>query len=150
MAQFWGTLAQAVLGLASAVIATLFTVYGPKVIAIFEKKTNTEWTEQQRQIVLGAVKTAGGIVETAIDQGRMSVLDVHQAGDIVQMQAKTVLAKVPDAAATFNLKPDDVARMIVGSVNTGIRTAVTVSTDVPVAGTESGSPSSRTIAVTGP
>lgn len=134
MAQFWSAVGQSVLGLASAVIATLFAIYGPKAVAAFEKWTNTQWTEQQRQIVLSAAQTAAGNIETAIDQKRMTVADVYKDHDIVQTQVKAVAARPPVIAAMSALDMDSkyLSHIVVGKVNTGNRAPVAVET-VPAA-----------------
>lgn len=130
MAQFWSTVAQAVLGLASAVIATLVAIYAPKIIDLFAKKTNTEWTAEQRQIVLSAAQTAAGNIETAIDQKRMTVTDVHQDHPIVEAQVQAVATRPPVIAAmsALDMTPKYLSHIVVGKVNTGNRAPVAVET----------------------
>lgn len=134
MDQFWSTVAQSVLGLASAVIATLVTIYTPRVIKAFEKKTDTEWTEEQRQIVLSAAQTAAGNIETAIDQKRMAVGDVHPSHRIVATNVDQIAARptVVTAMNALNMSTDYLGHIVVGKVNTGTRTPMAVETTAPI------------------
>lgn len=133
MDQFWTAVGQAVLGLASAVIATLCAIYGPKLVAAFEKWTNTKFTEEQRQIILSAAQTAAGNIETAIDQKRMSIGDVHPSHKIVTKNVDLISARPPvaNAMVALNMTTDYLAHIVVGKVNTGTRTAVAVETTPP-------------------
>src|ERR1700722_16485587 len=67
---------QPILAVIGATIAGLFAIYAPKALAAFEKRTGVQLTDQQRAVVLGAVKTAAGVVETKLDQGVMQVAHV--------------------------------------------------------------------------
>lgn len=134
MSPFWSTVAQSMLGLASAVIATLVTIYTPKLIALLEARTNTEWTDQQRQVIQSAAQTAAGNIETAIDQKRMSVGDVHPSHSIVVRNVDSIAARptVVTAMKALGMSTDYLAHIVVGKVNTGTRTPMAVETTAPV------------------
>jgi hypothetical protein len=105
-----------------AVVGTIFTAmvayYLPKFLAAFENRTGIELTEAQRQTVIGAVTTAAGVLETALDRGDLKTLDIAAAHPAVKTQAAQVLDAVPKAAAAFGLTVPDVARLIVSRVDT--------------------------------
>ena len=113
---------QPILAAAGAVIAGLAAVYVPKAIAAFETRTGIQLTENQRQTVKGAVDTAAGVLETALDQGAAKVEHIAVGTTQVQTQAQAVINAVPDAAAALGLTVAGVSRMIVGAVDTGSRT----------------------------
>lgn len=134
MDQFWTAIGQAVLGLASAVIATLFAIYCPKAVAAFERWTNTKFTEEQRQVILSAAQTAAGNIETAIDQKRMAVGDVHPSHRIVATNVDQIAARptVVTAMNALNMSTDYLGHIVVGKVNTGTRTPMAVETSAPI------------------
>ena len=100
------------------VVGVLVTAYVPIAIAAFQKRTGIELTDQQRATVLGAVQTAAGTLETKLDQGIMSVSQVHVADAEVRDQAQKAINAVPDAMKALGMTPDSVARIIVGKVDT--------------------------------
>lgn len=100
------------------VITGLITIYVPKAIAAFEQRTGVQFTEQQRQTMLGAVRTAAGVLETRLDQGLLKVGQINQDDANVRAQAQAAISAVPDAATKLDMTVDGVARMIVGAVDT--------------------------------
>lgn len=110
---------QPILAVIGAVIASLLAIYVPKALAAFQARTKIQLTDQQRATVLGAVKTAAGIIETSLDQGLLRVAHIEVANPTVRAQAAAAINAVPIAAAALNLTVDGVARMIVGVVDTG-------------------------------
>jgi Asp-tRNA(Asn)/Glu-tRNA(Gln) amidotransferase B subunit len=116
------TFIQPLIGVANIGIATLLTTYVPKALAAFTAHTGTILTDQQRAMVLGAVKTAAGTIETLIDQTDLHVTDVTTANEHVRKQADKVIANAPDAAKKLGLDHEKIAEMIVGAVDTKGRT----------------------------
>jgi hypothetical protein len=110
---------QPILAVIGAVIASLLAIYVPKALAAFQARTNIQLTDQQRAIVLGAVRTAAGMVETSLDQGVLRVAHVEVTNPVVRAQAVAAINAVPIAAAALNMTVAGVARMIVGAVDTG-------------------------------
>lgn len=109
---------QPILAAAGAVIAGLAAIYVPKALAAFQDRTGIILTENQRQTVKGAVDTAAGVLETALDKGAAKVEHIEIGTPQVTQQAQAVISAVPDAAAALGLTVDGVSRMIVGKVDT--------------------------------
>jgi hypothetical protein len=128
---------QPILAVVGTVIASLLAIYLPKALAAFQTRTKIQLTDQQRATVLGAVKTAAGILETSLDQGLLRVAHVDIANPTVRAQAAAAINAVPLAAAALNLTVDGVARMIVGAIDTG---AHGIATPAPVASNTKESP----------
>jgi hypothetical protein len=116
---------QPILAVTGAVIASLLAIYVPKALAAFQARTNIQLTDQQRATVLGAVRTAAGVIETSLDQGVLRVAHVDIANPTVRAEAAAAINAVPVAAAALNMTVDGVARMIVGAVDTGAHGVMT-------------------------
>lgn len=125
---------QPVLALTGAVITGLGAIYVPRFIAAFETRTGVALTEQQRQTVLGAAKTAAGVLETALDKGAVSIEHINIGNQAVQTQAQAAIDAVPRAAASLGLTVDDVARMIVGAVDTSAHGLIVAEVPTPKQG----------------
>lgn len=121
---------QPILAAAGAVIAGLAAVYVPKAIAAFQDRTGIILTENQRQTVKGAVDTAAGVLETALDKGAAKVEHIEIGTPQVTQQAQAVISAVPDAAAALGLTVAGVSRMIVGAVDMGAHAAPVPATQV--------------------
>jgi hypothetical protein len=117
---------QPVLAVVGAVIAGLLTIYVPKALTAFQVRTSIALTDQQRAAVLGAVRTAAGMIETRLDQGALRVARIDIANPTVRAEAVSAIGAVPLAAAALNMTVDGVARMIVGAVDTGAHPATAV------------------------
>ena len=100
------------------VIATVLAVYVPKALAAFLAQTRIQLTDQQRATVLGAVRTAAGMIETNLDQGAIRMAHVDIANPAVRAEAVNAINAVPIASAALNMTVDGMARMIVGAVDT--------------------------------
>lgn len=109
---------QPILAVIGAVIAGLLGIYVPKALAAFQARTGIIVTENQRQTVLGAARTAAGIIETRLDQGAMKVAHVTINNPTVRAMAEDALIEVPKAAAAMNMSVDVMAKIIVGAVDT--------------------------------
>lgn len=121
---------QPILAAAGAVIAGLAAVYVPKAIQAFQDRTGIILTENQRQTVKGAVDTAAGMLETALDKGAAKVEHIEVGTLQVTQQAQAVINAVPTAFAALGLTINGVARMIVGAVDTSAHTAPVPSSQV--------------------
>jgi hypothetical protein len=110
---------QPILAVIGTVIASLLAIYVSRAIAVLQARTNIQLTDQQRAAVLGAVRTAAGMIETRLDQGVMRVAHVDVANPAIRAEAAAAINAVPKAAAALNLSVDGVARMIVGAIDTG-------------------------------
>jgi hypothetical protein len=109
---------QPLLAVIGTVISGLLAIYVPRGLAAFQARTGIELTDQQRAVVLGAVRTAAGVVETKLDQGVMRADHVEVANPMVRAEAVAAINAVPAAAAALNMTVNGVARMIVGAVDT--------------------------------
>lgn len=109
---------QPVIALAGAVITGLAAIYVPKAIAAFQTRTGIILTENQRKTVLDAVQTGAGLIETALDKGATKIEQIDVGSPVVTLQALAVVKSVPVAAGALGLTTADVARMIVGAVDT--------------------------------
>jgi hypothetical protein len=112
------TIVQPLLAVIGAVISGLLAIYVPRALAAFQERTGIQLTDQQRATVLGAVRTAAGVIETNLDKGVMRVDHVEVANPIVRAEAVAAINAVPVAAAALNMTVDGVARMIVGAADT--------------------------------
>jgi hypothetical protein len=110
---------QPILAVIGTVIASLLAIYVSRAITVLQARTNIQLTDQQRAAVLGAVRTAAGMIETRLDQGVMRVAHVDVANPAIRAEAAAAINAVPKAAAALNLSVDGVARMIVGAIDTG-------------------------------
>lgn len=107
----WNPLVQA-----GASFVTLVVI--PWGIYEYRRRTGVELTAQQRAAIDGALNTAKGIIETKLDQGKLSVQDVQTGGTEVRKQAAEALQRVPDAAKAQEVTTDSAAAIIVGRVDT--------------------------------
>lgn len=125
---------QPLLAVIGTVISGLLAIYVPRGLAAFQARTGIQLTDQQRAVVLGAVGTAAGVVETKLDQGMMRASHVEIANPVVRAEAVAAINAVPVAAAALNLTVDGVARMIVGAVDTARHGAAfqTAASQIPV------------------
>lgn len=126
--------------LVNVLVAALAAYLTQKAIHAFQTHVGVTLTTQQRDTVLAAVKTAAGIIETNIDHGIIRTIDVYSEHGMVQAQASAVLNIVPQAAAAFGLNKQDVARMIVGAVDTGSRAALAAATGTGLDGPSRATP----------
>jgi hypothetical protein len=117
---------QPIFAVIGTVIAGLLAIYIPKAVATFEIGTGIQLTDQQRATVLGAVRTAAGMIETALDQGTVRLAHVDVTNPVVRAEAVSAINAVPKAAAALNMTVDGVARMIVGAVDTKLHGVATV------------------------
>lgn len=118
---------QPIFAVIGTVIAGVLAIYAPKALAAFQAQIGLQLTDQQRATVLGAVRTAAGMIETTLDQGAMRGAHVDIANPAVRAEAVNAINAVPVAAAALNMTVDSIARMIVGAVDIsthGIATAV--------------------------
>ena len=124
---------QPILGVIGLIIAGLIASYVPRALSAFETRTGIQLTDQQHAMVLSAVKTAAGIVETKLDQGVLQVAHVNINNDTIREQAQAVINSVPDEAASLGITQETVARMIVGAADTSPHSAVPLGTaPVPI------------------
>lgn len=117
-AQDWASIAQAIIGVAGAVIATLIGIFVPRAIAAFEKRTHIAVTEQERAAVLAAVTTAAGLLQSKLDVGLLRARDVTPTNSQVMMAANTALLAVPQAAAAQGTTIEAASAMIAARVDT--------------------------------
>jgi hypothetical protein len=117
---------QPIFAVIGTVIAGLLAIYVPRAVATFEIRTRIQLTDQQRAMVLGAVRTAAGMIETALDQGAVRLGHVDVTNPAVRAEAVSAINAVPKAAAALNLTVDSMARMIVGAVDTKLHGVATV------------------------
>ena len=116
-----GVIMQPIFGAIGTVIAAILAIYVPKALAAFQAQTRIQLTDQQRATVLGAVRTAAGMIETTLDQGAMRVAHVNIANPAVRAEATNAINAVPVAAAALNVTVNGMARMIVGAIDTQLR-----------------------------
>ncbi len=109
---------QPILAVIGAVIAGLLAIYLPRALAVLQARTKIQLTDQQRATILGAVRTAAGMIETRLDQGAMNVAHVDIANPAIRAEAAAAINAAPHAAAALNMTVDGVARMIVGAIDT--------------------------------
>lgn len=128
---------QPILALSSAVITGLLAVYVPKAITAFEARTGIQLTDQQRATVLGSVQTAAGVLETDLDKGALTAAHINITNPAVLTQAQQAINAVPVAAGALGLTVPDVARMIVGKVDTAAHGAAPVTAVITNADTVS-------------
>ena len=111
----WTPIVQACLG-AAALIMTGIVI--PWAITAYQQRTGKQITDQQRSAVYSAAQTAGGIIETLLHQGKLSVADVTPDNPAIVKQAYAAVHRVSDAAAAQNTSVADMANLIVGRTNT--------------------------------
>lgn len=107
-----------VLTAASAIFAGAVAIYAPKFLAAFQNRTGIQLSENQRQVVLGAVATAAGTLETSLDNGVLRTGHIAPLNASVREQASAVIKAVPIEADAMHMTIDSLSRMIVGKVNT--------------------------------
>jgi hypothetical protein len=120
------TIMQPIFALLGTVITGVLAIYVPKALAAFQAQIRLQLTDQQRATVLGAVRTAAGMIETTLDQGAMRVAHVDIANPAVRAEAVNAINAVPNAAASLNMNVDSMARMIVGAVDVSTHGVATV------------------------
>lgn len=122
-----------------AVVWGVVAGFGVKVlnkgINAFSARTGVAIDAQHREAFIGGVKTAAGVIETAIDQGLMNVAHVEISNPQILAQAQAVVVALPDAAMALGMTINGTARMIIGAVDTGSRSVATTTVgDVSVTG----------------
>jgi hypothetical protein len=131
---------QPILAVTGAVIAGLLALYVPKALAAFQTYTGIQLTDQQRAVILGAVQTAAGNLETQLDQGALKVAHINVSNATVRSEAVAAINAVPDAMAALNMTTDGVARMIVGAVDTAAHGQAVASPQTGMANATAGTP----------
>ncbi len=99
----------------------LGTIVVPWLILAYQKRTGVQVTAQQRAAISASLDTAKGIIETRIDQGKLTVADVRPEHSAIAEAAHDALARVPDAAAAQGISVATAATIIVGRVDTSLR-----------------------------
>lgn len=111
---------QPILAAVGAIIAGFIASYAPKALAAFQDRTKIQLTENQRQTILGAVRTAAGKLETQLDQGILKAGHITVSNPAVAKEVQAAINAAPGAMAALDMTPEKVASMVVGSVNTGL------------------------------
>lgn len=109
---------QPVLDVAGIVVAGLLVRYVPRGIDLFERVSGVQLTDQQRAVVLGAAKTAAGVLETRLDQGVINASHITVNNPEVRAQALAMINVIPDDMAKLGVTEEGAARIIVGMVDT--------------------------------
>lgn len=109
---------------AFAVFSYLISRYGQKFIDAFDRRTNIQLTQQQKDSILSAATTEVGIIRTKLDQGILSMNDVHTNGPEILDHASTAINRVPDAAEKLNKTVPSMAQTIVGMIGNSLETKV--------------------------
>lgn len=136
----WTPIINALIALIGLVLTTFISIYVPKALAAFQARTGIQLTEQQQKTVMDSALIAKGVIETKLDQGLMTISDIHAGNPAVIAAAQDAVARVPPPpAAAAKESPGSVvapptansmAQMIVGLVDTSPKPAVVA---VPVA-----------------
>lgn len=124
-----------VVSLISLILTGLITLYLPRAISAFERRTGYQLADQQRASIMSAAMTAKGIIETKIDQGLMQVSNVTVTHPEVIAEAQAAISRVPDAATALKKSVPSMAETIVGLVDTGSKTKAPVWPDATVKAT---------------
>lgn len=111
-------------------IAAFISAYVPRAINALALWAKVKLTDQQRAIMLGAVQTAVGKIETKLDQKALSVAHITIDDPTVRAEAQAAIEAVSSTARALNVTTDGVARMIVGKVDTSVRVEPAVVTVV--------------------
>lgn len=119
MQSVFATILPIVMTALGTVLTGLAAIYVPRLAAAFTAHTGVVISEQQRQVVLGAISTAAGVLETSLDNGILQRASVTPTNLAVRAQAQAVMSAVPDAASKLGVSMADLSRMIVGRVDTG-------------------------------
>jgi hypothetical protein len=104
------------------VIGAWFARYFPVAIKAVERLTGIMLTTQQEAKVAALIQTSAGALETKIDQGIVKVAHINISNPVVLAEAQAVLAVAGPALANLGVNQDDIAKAIVGAVDTGSRT----------------------------
>lgn len=94
------------------------TIAVPWFLIEYRRRTGINLADQQRASIYHAVDTAAGLVQTELDQGKISVADLKPEHPAVQAEAIAALRSVPDAAEAQNATVEFMARKIVAQVDT--------------------------------
>lgn len=105
----WDPLIQA----AALIITTVLVPWG---IMAYKARTGVQVSAQQVAAINGAVDTAAGLVQTAIDQGRMKASDLDRDHPLILQEAAAAIARVPNSAAAQDATLHTVAAMIASRV----------------------------------
>lgn len=108
----------------ATVILGLISIYVPRAMAAFEKRTGVQISAAQQATVLGAATTAAGILQTKLDQGVLQIGHISVNDPAVVAEAIAAIARVPDAAEATEKSTVSMAETIVGLVDTTPRPAV--------------------------
>jgi hypothetical protein len=109
------------LGLAA--LAWVLRTYPDQIIDLVQRNTGLHVTDQQRASIKAAAQTAAGQIETMIDQGIMSVSEVHEDHPKLLSVVRSAMARNPEAVAGQAVTEPHLAQMVVGLVDTGSRVA---------------------------
>lgn len=109
---------QGVFATIAAIAVALVGILVPRFITAFERRTGIQLTDQQIAQVTAAAQTAAGILQTKLDQGRISLADVTVNNATVVAQAQAAIARVPHATAALDTTVPSMAETIIGLVDT--------------------------------
>jgi hypothetical protein len=84
----------------------------------FRKRTGVEITAQQTAAFLSAADTVKGLIQTKLDQGKLTVAEIVPDNPVVAKLAGEALARIPDAAAGIKSGAVALATIAVSQVDT--------------------------------
>lgn len=93
----------------------------PRLVKVAEGYLNIKLDARENAAFNTLLTAAAGVIETKLDQGAMSLLDVNRTNPHVVEQATRIITALGGAAIKYNVTGDVLANAIVGMVDTGSR-----------------------------
>lgn len=122
----YATMVQGVIAGICSIIAVLLSIFVPRAIAAFERRTGVMVTDQEQAAVMSAVTTGVGLLQTKLDLKLVRPVDIAPTAPAVLKEAVAALNRVPQAAAGQAVTIDTAAAMIAARVDTTPRPLVPV------------------------
>ena len=107
-------------------IITALAIWGARrIVMALDDRNSLDAMGKAQQTVLGAAKTAAGIIQTKLDQGVLKISEIGVENPAIIAEAKAALARVPDAVALTDKSRASMAETVVGLVDTSAKAIAT-------------------------
>ncbi len=113
-------LVQSAGGLVLSVLAAVAILLARQALGLIQQRLHITLSARTRARILsdvdGIVYTGTGMARAKLAAGFMTLSDVHTGSDSINIIAQSVFAALSAEAKASGINPDDVARMIVGTL----------------------------------
>jgi hypothetical protein len=121
----------AVIGVIGSVATAILLLLLSKVVALFERWTHIQLTEQQKDTIRGAAQTGAGLLEHALAAGTIKLADAHTDNPVVKAITQAAFTNVQESAGALTVTAEKQTEMILGAHGAMLAKAVPIGVPAP-------------------